>query len=310
MKVGVIGTGNMGENHIKTYLSLTNVCELIGIYDADEKKKLQIAKKYQVKPFASMDELLQAADAVSIVVPTEHHYEIGLACIDHQVHILMEKPIAHTMTEAQELARRAKQANVKLQVGHIELYNPFIQTLAKKIESETILAMDFKRMSPYSNRVEEFDVVRDLMIHDLYILNGFLKDSFTDFHAFGRVMKNTPKHAAVMIKSEKGTITQLTASYFAKRKMRTIQILTEKALYEADILNRKINITHNMNEQTSGIPVSIKQVLYVDDSLQPLTAELLDFIHCIQLNRDPYVTAEDGIQGLCLANEISETIRK
>src|SRR5699024_11692225 len=103
MKVGVIGTGNMGENHIRTYLSVTNVCEFIGIYDTDERKKLHIANKYQVKPFASMEELLQTADAVSIAVPTEYHYKVGLACIDHRVHMLMEKPIANTIPEAKEL---------------------------------------------------------------------------------------------------------------------------------------------------------------------------------------------------------------
>jgi virulence factor len=310
MKVGVIGTGNMGENHIRTYLSLTNVCEFIGIYDTDERKKLHIANKYQVKPFASMEELLQTADAVSIAVPTEYHYKVGLACIDHRVHMLMEKPIANTIPEAKELDEKARQANVKLQVGHIELYNPFIQTLANKIEEETILAIDFKRMSPYSNRVESFDVVKDLMIHDLYILHAFLKDSITDFQAFGKVTKNIPKHAAVIVKSKKGAIAQLTASYFAKQKMRTIQILTDKALYEADILNRKIVITQSVNERTSNIPVSVKQVVYVDDSLQPLKAELIDFIRCTQQDREPFVTAKDGIHGLCLANQISEVICK
>lgn len=310
MKIGVIGTGNMGENHIKTYLDLKNSCTLIGIYDTDEKRKLQIAKKYRVKPFASMDELLRSVDAVSIAVPTEHHFDVGKACIDHRVHMLMEKPITNTIVQGKELAKQAQDANVILQVGHIELFNPTIQALAKKLENDKVIAIHFKRMSPSTDRTRHADVVKDLMIHDLYILNMLLKDRMKDFYAFGKTRQKIPQHADVIAKFENGVLAHLTASYYAKRKVRTIEILTEHALYEADILNGEIFITHNMTEETSNIPVSVKQMLYVDQSLLPLTAQLLNFIDSIKNNKEPFVPARDGIEALKTANKISQSIIK
>jgi len=224
--------------------------------------------------------------------------------------MLMEKPITITLTQGEKLAKKAQDAGVKLQVGHIELFNPFIQTLAKEVENEKIIGIDFKRLSPYSDRVQSVDVVKDLMIHDLYILSKLLKENIRDFYALGKVMKNTPKHAVVISRSSIGVIAQLTASFKAKRKVRTIKILTESAFIEADILKRKITITRDMHEETSNIPITVERTIYVDDSLQPLTAELLNFTHCIKSDREPYVTAEDGINTLRLANQISEMIWK
>ena len=130
-KVGVIGTGKMGENHVRTYLSLYKHCQLVGIYDNNKEKSQQISDKYQVQQFQSLSDLLQAVDAVSVAVPTEFHYDIGLTCIKHNVHILMEKPITNTITQAKELNKKALEAGVKLQVGHIELFNPLIKILTK-----------------------------------------------------------------------------------------------------------------------------------------------------------------------------------
>lgn len=310
MRVGVIGIGNMGENHLKTYLSLTNVCKIVGVYDTNEKRKLEIAKKYRVKAFASMDELLCSVDAVSITVPTEHHFDVGMDCIDHKVHMLMEKPITNTLEQAKKLIQKAKDANVVLQVGHIELFNPMIQTLAKKLKNEKMIAIHLKRMGPASFRTRHVDVIKDLMIHDLYILHMLTKYNIEDLYVTGKLEKNIPKHADVIAKLENGVNAHLTASYYAKRKIRTIEILTENALFEADLLNRKITITQNIKEVTTNIPVAMRQTMYVDDSLQPLTAQLLSFIDCLEKNKEPHVTANDGINALVVANKISSTLTK
>ncbi|GGB49023.1 gfo/Idh/MocA family oxidoreductase [Virgibacillus dakarensis] len=309
MKVGVIGTGNMGENHVRTYLSLHDHCQLVGIYDSDEKKGQQIAKKYKVKQFQSMPDLLQSVDAVSIAVPTEFHYDIGLTCIRHKVHMLMEKPITSTAVQAEDLHHKAAAAGIKLQIGHIELFNPFIRYLIKELKKESIIGIDFLRMNPYDERIKNVDVVKDLMIHDLYILPELLDDEIVEFYALGNIMENTPKHAAVISRSSQGVTAQLTASFKAKRKIRTMQILTEDAFIEADILNNKIRRTYPMIEHTSHAPITVTENIQIDSSIQPLEIQLLDFLNCIMSDTEPSVTGKDGAKVLMITNEISKTIR-
>ncbi|MBP1968456.1 virulence factor [Virgibacillus natechei] len=308
MKVGVIGVGNMGENHVRTYLSMQDQCQLVGLYDNDEKKSNQIAKKYNVKPFQSIDSLLQSVDAVSIAVPTEFHYDIGLSCIQHNVHMLMEKPITTTVVQAEDLIQKANEVDIKIQVGHIELFNPLIQFLTKIVENETIIGILFHRMSPPGERVKNVNVVNDLMIHDLYILNQLLPGNVVEFYALGNVVENIPKHAAAIIRYSEGVTAQLTASFKSMKKVRIIQILTEEAFLEADILNREIKITRSIIEDTSKVPVPITQTIQIDDSIQPLRIQLLDFINCITCDTEPFVSGEDGKKALIITNKITESI--
>ncbi|WP_373894966.1 Gfo/Idh/MocA family oxidoreductase [Virgibacillus natechei] len=308
MKVGVIGTGKMGENHVRTYLSMYDHCQLVGIYDNNENKSQQIAQKYKVKQFQSIDDLLQSVDAVSIAVPTEFHYDIGLACIQQNVHMLMEKPVTSTVAQAENLLYKSREKGVKLQVGHIELFNPLIQVLTKMLRHETIVGLIFHRMSPVDERIKHVDVVKDLMIHDLYILNELVRDSVVAYYAFGKVIDNTPIHAAAITRSSQGVTAQFTASFKSRKKVRNIQILTEDAFITADILNREIKTTHAVVEDTSNTPVPAWQTIQIDDSLQPLSVQLLDFINCITFDREPSVSGEDGLNVLMITNEISESI--
>ncbi|GGJ67961.1 Gfo/Idh/MocA family protein [Virgibacillus salexigens] len=300
MRVGVIGTGKMGENHIRTYLSMHEHCQLVGIFDKDEQRANDMANKYNVRQFQSMDNLLQQVDAISIAVPTEYHYPIGLTCIKHNVHILMEKPITSTVVQANDLVKKAKKAGIKLQVGHIELFNPIIQSLIKELTDEKIIGMEFHRMNPYHHRIKNVDVVADLMIHDLYILQAILQDTIDDFHAFGKIIENTPKHAVVIATSVKDIIVQLTASFKSKRKIRSIQILTEDALFDVDIIQKQLKIVRS----------GITSITVIDDEIEPLHLQLMDFIRCIQNNDQPKVSGEDGIKALQLTNQIGNAISK
>ncbi|KKE78166.1 Gfo/Idh/MocA family oxidoreductase [Oceanobacillus caeni] len=308
MKVGVIGIGKMGENHVQTYLSLQNDCELVGIYDTDEEKRNEIANKYQVKPFHSLNNLLRAVDAVSIAVPTEFHYKVGLSCIEHNVHMLMEKPITSTVDQARDLIDRAKKAGIKLQVGHIELYNPLIQFLKNKLQNEEIIEIMHFRMSPYDDRLKDIDVVKDLMIHDLYILDELLTDSYGELYTVGKVINGIPEHAVTIAQSLSGVIVHLTASFKSSRKIRTIKVLTKDALFETDILNNVMKISRSIQEDTSSASVPIMETIQFDHSIQPLNVQLLDFINCIKNDQKPNVPGEEGMKILILTNKISESI--
>ncbi|MCC2251292.1 MAG: Gfo/Idh/MocA family oxidoreductase [Bacillota bacterium] len=301
MRVGVIGTGNMGENHIRTYSSMYHHCQLIGIYDIDETKRNEIAKKYNIKPFPSLDNLLKEVDAVSIAVPTKFHYDIGLKCIDNKVHMLLEKPMTSTVEQAEDLLYKSSKAGVILQVGHIELFNPLIQELLKVLENKKIIGIEFQRMSPYHERIKNIDVVEDLMIHDLYILQEILKeDKLMDVQALGKIIDGTIKHAVVIATSRQEVIVQLTASFKSKSKVRTIQILTEDDFIEVNLLKKEINIRSSILTKT----------IKVDDSIHPLQVQLTDFINCIKVKREPSVSGNEGIKALLITNQISKEISK
>ncbi|GAB4075120.1 Gfo/Idh/MocA family oxidoreductase [Barrientosiimonas marina] len=308
MKVGVIGTGHMGQNHVQTYLAMNDVCQLVGIYDDDKQTKRDVAEYYRVQSFQSVDDLLGSVDAVSIAVPTERHYAIGLACVRRNVHMLMEKPLTNTVAEADDLIAKAHAKGVKLQTGHIELYNPFIQVLLELLESESIIGMSCHRVSPEESRLQNVNVVTDLMIHDIYIFNEWFSDSTLDFAAVGQVSGDTPKHAAVVLRTSQGETAQLTSSFMAGRKVRSIRILTKNGMIEADILHKEINVTRTFTEKTGQDPIPVSQTIQVGDAAQPLYLQLRDFLSCLKSDSEPSVTGEDGRRALAMANQITDAI--
>ncbi|MDQ0162498.1 Gfo/Idh/MocA family protein [Aeribacillus alveayuensis] len=313
MRVGVIGTGVMGENHVRVYSSLAHDCELIGVYDIDKNRANQVANQYKINSFANLDDLLQQVDAVSIAVPTIYHYEIGLRCIQNKVHILMEKPITSTVYQAKDLIKKANEAGVILQVGHIELYNPTIEVLKKIVENEEVISIDIHRMSPSLPRNKKIDVVQDLMIHDIYILYELLNDQIEHFYALGKIFENTTKHAMVISKFKSGVIAQLTSSFQTEEKIRTIRINTKKAFIQADLLDKKILITRSTNFYFDHLKAKYSQQNIIEKIVipekEPLKLQLLDFITCTKNKTTPTVTGEDGLTALCMTNQIIQFIK-
>ena len=169
IRIGVIGVGNMGQHHTRV-LSLLKDVELIGISDINVERGLDIASKYRVRFFESYLDMLPYVDAVCIAVPTRLHHRVGMDCLQAGVHVLIEKPIAASIGEAESLVNAAAEFNCILQVGHIERFNPAFQELSKVLKTEKLLALDANRMSPYSNRANDVSVVLDLMIHDIDLL--------------------------------------------------------------------------------------------------------------------------------------------
>ncbi|MBT2756345.1 Gfo/Idh/MocA family oxidoreductase [Mesobacillus foraminis] len=312
MKAGVIGTGSMGENHVRTYISLADHCELVGIFDKNEKRAQEIADKYQIKAFSTLDELLEEVDLVSVVVPTEFHYEVGLACIRHNVHMLMEKPIASTVSEAESLIEKAAERGVKIQVGHIELYNPIISILKKAIDNENVIAVEAQRMNPFDPRLAKVDVVQDLMIHDLYILSELLNENIRDLYALGKEIDGSQKHTMVLLRFQNGTLGQVAASFKSEEKIRMVRVITEKALYKADLLKMKIEITrpvhYYMKQEIGHMNQKVTECIHIPP-VEPLKLELMDFMDSVKNNTEPSITGEDGIRALTLCTEINRFIK-
>ena len=165
LKVGVIGTGKMGRNHVRNYAEEIGHFELIGVYDANFQQALKVARQYNTKAYEDLSELLGQVEAVSVVVPSSLHREVGTLVAEHNVHALIEKPLALTSEDARYLTDLFESKNLKLQVGHIERFNPVISELDKILDKKTVFYIEVHRYSPFSGsgRITDTSVVEDLM---------------------------------------------------------------------------------------------------------------------------------------------------
>jgi len=169
IRVGVIGVGNMGQHHTRVLSRLKNV-ELVGVSDINIELGLDTASKYRVRFFEDYYSLIEHVDAVCVAVPTRLHHTVGMHCLRAGIHVLIEKPIAANISEAESLVNAAAESNCILQVGHIERFNPAFKELHNVLRTEEVLALEARRMSPYSDRANDVSVVLDLMIHDIDLL--------------------------------------------------------------------------------------------------------------------------------------------
>ncbi len=310
IQVGVIGVGNMGQHHVRVLSFLKDV-QLAGVADVNVERGLELASKYRARFFEDYRELLPHVDAVCVAVPTRLHYEVGMACMHQGVHILMEKPIAASIGEAELLVNAAAEYDCILQVGHIERFNPAFLELQKVLQQEEILALEAHRLSPYSQRANDVSVVLDLMIHDIDLLLELtaapvVKLTASGTHASGSGYLD---YVTATLNFANGAIASLTASKVTHRKVRRLTIHGKNSLTEADFLNNEILIHRYTPGQKTG------QVLYRQDELvervytsniEPLHAELEHFVNCVRGGNQPSVGGEQALKALRLATRIEQ----
>lgn len=313
-RVGVIGVGSMGKNHVRAYSALKHVCELIGIYDIDEEVTKTVAQSYGIKPYSSVEALMQDVDAVNIATPTTSHYEIAMKAVNNGINLLIEKPITDSIEEAQTILKAAAKRNLIVQVGHIERFNPAIKALPDILEEQEIIALDVQRMGPYDPRISDTDVIQDLMIHDIDVVNSIVPASIEGISAFARRVKSE-KHmdyAVANLTMSNGVIATLTASRSTQKKVRKMAITTDSSYVELDYLQRKIVMT----QRGSLIPENrdFQQENEMEESFnndeEPLKAQLTHFIHCIENQTQPLITGTDGLEALKLTKKIQDQVYK
>ena len=308
IRVGVIGVGNMGQHHVRV-LSFLKDAHLVGVADVNVERGLEVASKYRVRFFEDYRELLPYVDAVCVAVPTRLHYEVGMTCMRHGVHVLMEKPIAASISEAELLVNAAAEYDCILQVGHIERFNPTFLELQKVIQQEEILALEAHRLSPYSQRANDVSVVLDLMIHDIDLLLELMAAPVVRLTASGTHASGSGylDYVTATLNFANGAIACLTASKVTHRKVRRLTIHGKNSLTEADFLNSEILI-HRHSQKA-------EQVLYRQDELvervytsniEPLHAELEHFVHCVRGGNQPSVGGEQALKALRLATRIEQ----
>ena len=320
VRIGVIGTGRMGQNHCRVYSNMRHA-KFVGVCDVNGDLGKDVAHKFEVSYFRDVESLLENVDAVSICTPTPQHYELVTRCLERNIHVMVEKPFTETLDQAQAL-KEAVDKNKKLvvQVGHIEMFNPTFIELRKVLEGMDVLAMNFNRLSPFQGSNVDVDVVLDLMIHDIgLIVNLFTNEPATmDAHGFS-VFSGTIDHGLAVLQYEPEPLVSLTASRVTEQKVRAIAVTTREAFIEADLLNKNISV----HRRTLGDYVNHKNgVKYRQESLierivvpamEPLYLELQDFVNCVIGNKTPQVTAADGYNALrfvlLLRDKILETMK-
>lgn len=318
IKTAVIGVGSMGKNHARINWALPDV-DLVGIADFNHETAQRIASKYGTKAYFNHRELLDEAkpDAVTLAVPTIYHHEIALEIIDRGIPLLIEKPIAFTIEEGQDIIDKAREKNVKLMIGHIERFNPAITTLKKIIaagELGRIFQMDARRQGPFPARISDVGVVVDLAVHDLDVMR------FVSQNEVIRVYAETEKHIhskyedllAGLVRFKDGIIGTLTINWLTPTKIREFIVTGERGLYRCDYLTQDLYFFENPETTGSewehlrhlrGVREG-KMVRHVIAKKEPLRAEQEAFIHSVINNSPVPVTGEDGLRALELAKTI------
>ncbi len=311
LRIGVIGAGSMGRNHIRILSAEKGSYELIGFFDADERRAAEVAQQFGVQAFPSAEALFGQVDAVTIAVPSSKHKELAQAAVKHRVHALVEKPLALTVSDAETMAAAFASAGLVLAVGHVERYNPVVTELCKLLQHERLLALEVRRYSPYNGRINDADVVQDLMIHDIdLVCNALLRQepvrisTMGESHVSGRL-----DFVQSLLQFAQGTIVSISASRVTESKVRELVVHTDRSYIVADLLNRTLSVLRNTNlvidegKESAYRQDSVTQRIFVP-MVEPLRMELMDFIACIQDGRAP---AADG-RAACCAIGVAETI--
>jgi predicted dehydrogenase len=316
--VGVVGAGNMGAHHVRTYSMLGGVCELRGLYDADSTRASDVAGKFSTNTYGSLEALLEDVEAVSICTPSVLHVEHALLALDAGVDVLVEKPVALSVEEAGRLvaAVSERERPSVVQVGHIEHFNPAVREVAKLLSDERIVALELQRLSPFDGHIVDADVVQDLMLHDVHVLLALAGDrELCDIHAVGRRVRSPvlDDYAVATLTFDDGLIGTLIASRVTEEKIRRMSATTDESHVTVDYLRRTVERCRSTRLQLDGggsrtyRQESLLERVFVPIE-EPLVAQLRSFVGCVQAREIPEVDLDMGIRCLSVVERIRERI--
>jgi len=318
LKVGVFGVGHLGKFHLNNWKEVPGV-ELVGFYDPDDTNANEVTQKYGLKRFFDPSDLINVIDAADIVAPTDHHFTLCESAIKNGKHVFVEKPLAQTMDEAHALVKLVKESNVKLQVGHVERFNPAF--LAVKDLKLNPMFIEVHRLAQFNPRGTEVSVILDLMIHDIDIILSIVKSDVKNISASGvGVMTETPDIANVRIEFNNGCVANLTSSRISMKKMRKIRIFQKDAYIGIDFLNKKSEIIKLKDEEIDNANVFTfdietlngkKSIVISNPQIPEVNAikkELEEFKNAIEKNTRTIVSEIDGLMAMDVAHQILQKI--
>jgi predicted dehydrogenase len=316
LKVGVFGVGHLGKFHLNNWKEIEGV-ELIGFYDPNEKTAKEVEANYGLKHFDSVNALLNKIDVADIVAPTNYHFELCEAAIKKGKHVFVEKPMADTLEQGKQLVQMVKEAGVKLQVGHVERFNPAFLAL-KDVELNPMF-IEVHRLAQFNPRGTEVSVILDLMIHDIDITLKLVQSDVKNIYASGvAVMTDTPDIANVRIEFNNGCVANLTSSRISMKKMRKMRLFQKDAYIGIDFLDKKAEIIKLKSAEDESefnfdieTPSGNKTITIINAPVQPVNAikeELQSFVNSIAQNKNTVVNEIDGLMAMEVAHRILEKI--
>lgn len=318
LKIGIFGVGHLGKFHLNNWKEIKNA-EVAGFYDPDDKNAKEVEEKYQVKRFTDIDALLDKCDAVDIVAPTNLHFELCQAAIKKGRHVFVEKPMADTLEQGKQIVQMVKEAGVKLQVGHVERFNPAFLAISNMALNPMFI--EVHRLAQFNPRGTEVSVILDLMIHDIDIILKLVKSDVKHISASGvAVMTDTPDIANVRIEFNNGCVANLTSSRISMKKMRKMRLFQKDAYIGIDFLEKKTEIiklkaADDKDAFTFDIetPSGNKTLAIINPPATPVNAikeELQSFVKSISQNKNTIVNEIDGLLAMEVAHSILEKINK
>jgi len=307
--IAVIGTGYLGKFHVQKYAQMPHV-NLVGVVDIDREQVEKIAQEYETRAYTRYEDLFGQVDAVSIVVPTQLHYQVAKDFLLNDVDVMIEKPITQTIEQADELIEIATEKKRLIQVGHLERFNPVVEALRDKVNNPMFI--ESHRIAIYKGRGIDVSVVLDLMIHDIDIIKNFARSEVKSIHAAGvPVICSDVDIANARIAFEKGCIANVTASRISMKEERKIRIFQKDAYFSVDFAKKDITyIRRDLDKpmsETEIIPGMEIQKLHFSEG-DALNAELHAFVACIQSRDIPEVPGKAGRDALKIALDIMDQI--
>ncbi len=338
VKVAVLGTGSLGQNHVRIYAELASagLVEFAGVFDANADAARKIAARHNARVFNSIAEAVAASDALTIVTPTTTHFDIAKQLLTQGKHVLVEKPMTDNSAQAAELIQIAQQKNCVLQVGHVERFNPVFHYLETAAPEPRFI--ETHRLSPYPARSTDIGVVLDLMIHDLDVVLAFVKSPVTSVDAVGiPVLSRSEDIANARLRFANGCVANLTASRVSPERMRKIRVFSGGATPSYISLDYRAQegfiyrIARDGEEESSLLKkiMAAKLGIGKDSAIvsefggkrivrepvpiakdEPLKLELQDFVDCVREKHAPIVSGESAKRALDLAFEITRQVQQ
>ena len=319
MKIAVLGAGHLGRIHLDIIKRMSEY-DLVGFYDPDPHLSSKISEELSVRSFESMSSLIDATEIVDIVTPTLSHFECAKQALLNHKHVFIEKPVTNTVAEADELLVLAERSDVKVQVGHVERFNPAF--IAAKPYINNPLFIETHRLSPFNPRGTDVSVVLDLMIHDIDILLSLVKSEVKSIHASGvSIITNSVDIANARIRFNNGTVASITSSRVAKDKVRKIKLFQENLYSTIDLLLEQTEI-YTITKEPNLIPDVLKTEPFTQNNESKLIAyqkpnlekydmlglEIKNFIASVRGKEEPIVNGIEARNALDVVIKINNMI--
>ncbi len=300
MRIGIIGTGSMGRNHMRVVNSIPEL-ELTCAADISEENLDEASSGYELEKFLNHEEMLDLVDGVMVSTPTTFHYPISRFFLEKGKHILVEKPFASTLEQADELIELANRNNLVIAVGHLERFNPAVEYINKFVEKP--LFIEIQRLGSFSPRSLDVDVINDLMIHDLDIILQWDRSGVANINASGiPVISRKVDIANARIEFNSGLVANITASRISQKKTRKLRIFQKNGYFSVDYKKKRAKVY-----RIEGTEIS-EDIPAIED-VEPLFNLWNNFYKTITTGKNYNVTGVDGRNALELADKVSNSIK-